>query len=562
MVEKEIPEIKIDTDVLVLGAGAAGCLAAFGAREKGARVTLVDKGALVSCGCTGAGQDHFGAHLNSGPDWDSHEAATAYYSRPGWGVGPGLVEKCFTKVVGPMIKIMEAWGMEFYKKPDGTYWRCQALGQPGPWWLMMKNGRILKRILARNVRKSGVEVVEQVMITKLFGDGHRIIGAMGINRRTGVFHIFKAKAIVLAMGAHQSRFSTNSTNNPFNIWQNPANTGTQLVVAYEAGAKVKNLEWCTGTTLPKGFGAPAMCAFGGMGSFMRNALGDRFMEKYHELGDKAPRAFHIKAEGQEISEGRIPLFVDSTQLSAEDKEHLSKNLLTVDKHTFGDYLRQRGIDISKQPLEVETGEMSGGGNLHVNEHCESVNMKGLFGLPFSGMLSTALCGGYVAGAEAGLSVKTVKGLRSMIDMEEVHQEERRVMASLNREEGYTPKEFEDLIRQMMMHYMGHKRSLTGMNIALDKLKLIEDNIKKIKSENLHELTRANEAVHLLKYCRLMIHAVINRKGMRGFYNLVDYPPKLDAELRDKYVVLSKDNHGLKVTFEPIEPDDREVPHAA
>jgi adenylylsulfate reductase subunit A len=561
MVEKETPEIMIDTDVLVLGAGAAGCLAAFGAREQGARVTLVDKGALVSCGCTGAGQDHFGAHLNSGPDWDSHEAATSYYSRPGWGVGPSLVEKCFTKVVGPMIKIMEAWGIEFYKKPDGTYWRCQALGQPGPWWLMMRNGRILKRILARTVRKSGIEVVEQVMITKLFGDDHRIIGAMGINRRTGVFHLFRAKAIVLAMGAHQSRFSTNSTTNPFNIWQNPANTGTQIVVAYEAGAKVKNLEWCTGTTLPKGFGAPAMCAFGGMGSFMRNALGDRFMEKYHELGDKAPRAFHIKAEGQEISEGRIPLFVDSTQLSAEDQEHLSKNLLTVDKHTFGDYLRQRGIDIDKQPLEVETGEMSGGGNLHVNERCESVNMKGLFGLPFSGMLSTALCGGYVAGTEAGQSVKAVEGLTS-IDMEEAHQEQRRIMASLNREEGYTPKEFEDLIRQVMMHYMGHKRSLTGLNIALDKLKLIEEHIDRIKSENLHELTRANEAVHLLKYCRLMIHAVMNRKGMRGFYNLVDYPPKLDPELRDKYVVLSKDHKGLKVTFELIEPEDREVPHAA
>ena len=71
----------LETDVLVLGAGAAGCLAAAGAREQGARVMIVDKGALVSCGCTGAGQDHFGAHLNTGPEWDSDEAATAYYSR-------------------------------------------------------------------------------------------------------------------------------------------------------------------------------------------------------------------------------------------------------------------------------------------------------------------------------------------------------------------------------------------------------------------------------------------------------------------------------------------------
>jgi succinate dehydrogenase/fumarate reductase flavoprotein subunit len=561
MSEEEISQLTMETDVLVLGAGAAGCLAAFGAREQGADVILVDKGALVSCGCTGAGQDHFGAHLNTGPEWDSDDAATTYYSRPGWGVGPTLVEKCFTKVVRHMVNIMEEWGIEFYKKPDGDYWRCQALGQPGPWWLMMKNGRILKRILARNVLDSGVEVVEQVMITKLLRGKDRVIGAMGMNRRTGDFYLFKAKAVVLAMGAHQSRFSTNSTNNPFNIWQNPANTGTQIVVAYEAGAKVKNLEWCTGTTLPKGFGAPAMCAFGGMGSFMRNALGDRFMEKYHELGDKAPRAFHIKAEGQEISAGRIPLFVDSTQLSPEDKEHLRNNLLTVDKHTFEDYLQQRGLDIREQPLEVETGEMSGGGNLHVDKNCESLNLKGLFGLPFSGMLSTALCGGYTTGTEAGKSIKGLKIVDS-IDMSLLLQHEKDLRAHLEQREGYEPEEFEDLIRQIMQHYMGHKRSLTGLNIALEKLDLVESNVKNIKVKNLHELTRAMEAVHLLKYCRLMIHSVINRKGMRGFYNLVDYPPKLDPELRDKYVVLSLEDNELKVTFELIEPEDKEIPHAA
>jgi succinate dehydrogenase/fumarate reductase flavoprotein subunit len=363
------------------------------------------------------------------------------------------------------------------------------------------------------------------------------------------------------MGAHQSRFSTNSTRNPFNIWQNPSNTGTQIVVAYDVGAKVKNLEWCTGTTLPKGFGAPAMCAFGGMGSSMRNALGDKFMEKYHELGDKAPRAFHIRAEGQEIAEGRIPLFVDSTELSIEDKEHLKHNLLTVDKHTFKDYLEQRGIDIGSQPLEVETGETSGGGNLHVNENCESVNMRGLFGLPFSGMLSTALCGGYAAGTGAGKSIKGVKESVD-IDPEAVRQDIENIRAPLKRNEGYSPKEFEDMIRQIMEHYMGHKRSLTGLNIALEKFQMLEEAKEKIKAADYHEMTRAQETIHLLKYCQLMIRSVIERKGMRGFYNLVDYPPKLDSELRDKYVVLSKVGGEQTVTFEPQEQTNKEAHDAA
>lgn len=561
MATKNPCEIRIETDVLVLGAGAAGCLAAYSAREQGVRsVTLVDKGALVSCGCTGAGQDHFGAHLNTGPEWDTDEAATTFYSRPGWGVGPSLTEKTFTKVVRPMISIMEDWGVEFYRNPDGTYWRCQALGQPGPWWLMMKNGRYLKRIFARRVREAGVEVVEQIQITRLLRDHERITGAMGFNRRTGDFHVFRAKAVVLAMGAHQSRWSTNSTRNPFNIWQNPANTGSQIVVAYEAGAKVKNLEWCTGTTLPKGFGAPGMCGFGGMGSFMRNCMEERFMEKYHDLGDKAPRAFHIKAEQEEIGAGRVPLFVDSRELSEKDFQHLKEHLLTVDKHTFQDYLDQRGLDLKKDLLEVETGESSGGGNLHVDINCESVNLKGLFGLPFSGMLSTALCGGYVAGKEAAACLKGRHG-RGEIDPLEVKRQKEAVLALQERKEGYTPKEYEDVIRQVMEHYMGHKRSLKGLHIALEKLALIQSEAGKLKAENPHELTRGVEALHLLEYCRLMVRSVIERKGMRGFYSLAGYPPKLDPELRDKYVVLFQEDGEQKISFEPME-EKQEMNHAA
>jgi adenylylsulfate reductase subunit A len=547
-------EILAEADVVVLGAGAAGCLASYAARKRDAKVLLVDKGALVSCGCTGAGQDHFAAHLNTGPDWDSDAIATKWYSLPGWGAGPTLVERTFTKVVGPMVKLMEEWGIEFYRNNDGSYWRCQALGQPGPWWLMMKNGRYLKRIFANKVLESGVDVVEQLMITRLLKDKNKVIGALGFNRRNGEFYVLKAKAVVLAMGAHQSRWYTNSTNNPFNIWQNPSNTGTQIVVAYEVGAKVKNLEWCVETTLPKGFGAPAMCGFSGMGSFMRNCLGEKFMDKYHELGEKAPRAFHMRAEVEETTQGRTPLFVDSTHLSEGDLRHLHDNLLSVDKHTFGDYLEQRGIDIKEEPLEVEKGEFSGGGNLHVNENCESVNMRGLFGLPFSGMLSTAVCGGYFAGTAAAECAAGFSGSLN-VDSEQIFIEKQGIVRRFEREEGYSPREFEGFIRQIMMHYMGHKRSLKGLELASKSLNLLESKTDEIKaSKNFHQLTRCYEALHLLKYCQLMIRAVRERKGMRGFYNLVDYPPNLDPDLKFKYLVLFQENGNPKVAFEPVETD--------
>ncbi len=63
----------LETDVLILGAGAAGCGAAVGAKKGGAKVLLVDKGKLESSGCLGGGNDHFMANLNTGPEWDSDE---------------------------------------------------------------------------------------------------------------------------------------------------------------------------------------------------------------------------------------------------------------------------------------------------------------------------------------------------------------------------------------------------------------------------------------------------------------------------------------------------------
>jgi succinate dehydrogenase/fumarate reductase flavoprotein subunit len=188
-------------------------------------------------------------------------------------------------------------------------------------------------------------------------------------------------------------------------------------------------------------------------------------------------------------------------------------------------------------------------------------MRGLFGLPFSGMLSTALCGGYAAGTEAGKSIMGAKELGD-IDPVLVREEKGKLKAPLERDEGYSPKEFEDMIRQIMEHYMGHKRSLTGLNIALEKFEMLEEAKQKIKAVDYHEMTRAQETIHLLRYCQLMIRSVIERKGMRGFYNLVDYPPKLDPELRDKYVVLSRVGDAQKVTFELQRQEDKGVHDAA
>lgn len=64
----------IETDILILDSGAAGCGAAIGAAENGCRTVLVDKGKVESSGCLGGGNDHFMAVLNTDPETDSDKA--------------------------------------------------------------------------------------------------------------------------------------------------------------------------------------------------------------------------------------------------------------------------------------------------------------------------------------------------------------------------------------------------------------------------------------------------------------------------------------------------------
>jgi adenylylsulfate reductase subunit A len=545
---QKIVDHEIEADVLVLGAGAAGCLASIGAREQGAeKVVIVDKGAVISCGCTGAGQDHFGAQLNTGPEWDTDEKATEYYSSPGWGVSSNLVEKSFTKEVRGMVDRLEAWGLEFYRNADGSYYRSAGLGQPD-WFLMMKNGKNLKIIMAKHVAEAGVADCGQIVINRLLKNNGRAVGAVGFNRRTGEYYLFKAKSIVLALGAHQSRWYTNSTKKPYNIWQYPWNTGSQVVLPYEIGAKIKNLEQSVLTTLPKGFGTPGINGFQGMGAYFLNAKGERFMEKYHPLGERAPRGALIWAEIQELSEGRGPLFLDCRHIPEKELNHLVKNLLPVDKHTFNDWLEQRGINLKKDLLEVELGEYSGGGNLHVDINMESTNVKGLFGLPFSGMLSTAMTGGLVTGREAARSALKIDAVPD-VDMDEVVTERQRAFLPLETVHGHQPKAFEASVRQVMEYYMGPKRSVKGMNMALDRLKFLEQHTDEIQANNPHELMQAQEIKHLVRYCQLIIKGVLMRKGMKGFYTVVDYQPKMDKELMSKSIVLWLEKGEQKADYE-------------
>ena len=538
----------LETDVLVLGSGAAGCCAAVSAARQGAKVMLVDKAKLEGSGSICGGNDHFMANLNTGPDWDADEAVVNFLKRAHEGVTASQIRNGWVKHMPAVIQLLEDSGLQFARNPDGSYVRTTGFAQPGPWWMNIQNGWFIKKLLAKKIRGMGIGVVDNIMLTKLLRRNGKIAAAVGFNILDGNYYVLKGKTIIIALGREANRASNNSTNMPFNTWGLPYNTGSNTVLAYDAGAKVQNLELNEmGTLLPKGFGCPGMNGMNSMGGHELNALGERFMSKYDPKNwENTVRRIQVAATYQELIAGKgPPFYMDMRHLSKEDNEFLQNVLMQGDKATFLDYIKQKGITFATHPLEVECSEIHLGGRMLIDEHFEST-VPGLFSACNFHFLSGAMCGGYAAGIEAALAAMkrdTVNGP----DIKEVNAEKDSIYQPLSNKTGMKPKEIEHAIRQIMTYYMGYIRNAEGIKLTQEKLGLVESYMKTIKAENLHDLMRATEAKHLLRHCKLSALACAERKESgRTLYVRSDYPNP-NPEL-NKCIVLWRENGEDKIAF--------------
>ena len=520
--------IIIETDVLILGSGAAGCGAAIGAVEQGARAVLVDKGKVESSGCLGGGNDHFMAVLNTDPETDSEQALVDFYKGAISGYTPAMISR-WARAMPVMLDVLQEIGVDLIRNPDGSFLRTVGFGQPGSWFININRGQLIKRLLAKKVRDIGVDIIDHVMVTKLLTADNRVVGAVGYHVLDGSLYIFKAKSIILALGNSANRVTTNSTGNPFNTWHSPFNTGSQFVLAYEAGAKLINLDLKQMATLvPKGFSSAGMNGINAVGAHELNALGERFMGKYHPMMENGPRLFQILGTHQELIEGKGPPFhMDMRHCDKEELYHLQNVLMPGDKATFLDYCEQSGIDFAKYQMEVEFSEIELSGMLLTRENFEST-VGGLFNGCVFYNFSGSMCSGYIAATEAAIAASRAEALDS-IEPEVVRLEKERIFKLQTASGEMSHAQFESAIRQVMTYYMGFVRNHKGMQIALERLDLIEGYLDKVHTSNAHELMRANEAVYLLKICRLAIMATLERKESgRTIYKRSDYPEKDEA----------------------------------
>ena len=516
--------IRLETELLILGTGAAGCGAALAARQAGIRTLMVDKGKLESSGCLGGGNDHFIAVLNTDEPQDTIDDLVKAYLKPSSGYSEKQIRD-WGEVMPAMVDFLEGEGVKLLHNPDGSYLRTAGRGEPA-WYINIADGQMIKRLIARKIRSMGADVLDHVMITKLLKKDGRVVGAAGYNVLDGTFYAIRAAGVILALGNSCNRATANSTGNPYNTWHSPFNTGSQFVLAYEAGADIINMDIKQQATLvPKGFGCAGMNGINSAGAHELNALGERFMGRYHPMRENCPRQFQVGGTYQQQVEGNgPPFYMEMRHIDAESLRHLQYTLMPGDKATFLDYCEQRGVDFATAPMEVELSEIEFSGMLATDDGFRST-VPGLYNGCVFYTFSGSMCSGYLAGRSAASEAGAVPDLDGL--EAEIEAERARIAAPLAPRGDALPQAmFEASIRQVMSYYMGFVRNGKGMEVALERLAFIGSQADKLSASNMHELMLAHESLHLLQSSTLStLCSLERRESGRSIYRRSDYPEK-------------------------------------
>jgi adenylylsulfate reductase subunit A len=550
---------ELEADVAVVGGGLAGLNTAMAAAEAGARVVVMDKAKIERSGAISGGVDHCMAYLNEGEPWDTREGYLGFVKEAARGiVDIGIHEKVFCDELDDMLTRMARIGCPLHDPATGRYYRTRSFGAPGTYWINF-DGKNLKPLLAKEVRRLGCNVLDFVTTTKVFVRDQRVVGVAGVNIRDGSFHVVHCPAVVLSTGNTNRLYETPS-GMPFNTWLCPYDTGAAQALALEAGATLANMEYVRLTIVPKGFSAPGLNAFAGEGATFVNGLGEAYMARYHPLKDKAPRNTLVYGALMEVREGRGPLFLDCTKLPPENMARL-KATMGTDKDTLPDYLVQKGIDIAVDPFEVEVSEgmQTGpvevvGSGVKIDERCMSV-VEGLFAAGDCAdqmkIVHMAIAGGYAAGKHATTLAR--KHPADGIPESDILAEQARVLGFRERPAGIHYREVEDVLRKIMKEYVGPMRSEIGLRTAERKINGLKGDLGRLAAANPHELMRCLETENLVTVGEMMVKAALARKESRfvPYHYRVDYP-ETDNKNWAGQIVLRRHNHEIETEFVPMD----------
>ena len=520
-----------DVDVLVIGGGTAGPMAAVKAKQAnpGSTVLLLEKANVKRSGAISMGMDGLNNAVIPG------HATPEQYVREITAANDGIVNQktvlAYARNSFAMIEELDRWGVRFEKDQTGEY-AVKKVHHVGTYVLPMPEGHDIKKVLYRQLKRARVEITNRLVATRLIVVDGRVAGAYAFDCRTAAFHAIRAKAVVLATGA-AGRLGLPASGYLFGTYENPTNAGDGYSMAYRAGAELSGIECFQINPLIKDYNGPA-CAYvtGPFGGYTANARGDRFIECDYWSGQMMLE-FH-----RELQSGNGPVVLKLDHLADETIGEIETILHSNERPSRGRFHEGRGTDYRADMVEMhisEIGLCSGhsASGVWVDEHA-ATTVPGLFAagdlacVPHNYML-----GAFVYGKFAGESAAAFAAATRFAELDEraVDQERQRVLAPLNNTGGLPPAQVEYKLRRMVNDYLQPPKVTRKMEIGLERFAAIRADLPRLHARNPHELMRAMEVHAILDCAEMAAHASLFRTESRwGLYHArADFPERNDAD---------------------------------
>ena len=240
MIMADYPTVEVTTDLLIVGGGMAATgvavEAAYWAKKNGVKVTAVDKAAYTRSGAVAMGLSAINQYIGISEGQNTCEDYVHYVRQDLMGISREDLVYNIARHVDSSVHLFEKWGLPIWLDENGRY------VHEGRWQLMI-NGESYKVIVAEAAKNAmdaaGFEIYERVFIVAPLMDGDRIAGAVGFGTRDEKFYVFKAKAVVCAMGGAVHVFRPRSTGEGIGrSWYPPFNTGSSAYFTIKAGAEM------------------------------------------------------------------------------------------------------------------------------------------------------------------------------------------------------------------------------------------------------------------------------------------------------------------------------------
>lgn len=602
-------ETEVEADVLVLGGGIAGCWAAISAARQGAKVVLLEKGDVRRSGAGGPGCDHW-CNVPANPlsrvdpdEWAIQEMnALGPYSN-----GIGIQIQCREdydtllemEQMGGKIRDTDDEFIGVEGRDDETKFMVspryskQAGYAPHKDWqspdfnppekrnnvVLRIWGSTFKPILKKECKRLGVRIFDRVMATGLLNEGGkqgaRVVGATGINVRTGEFLIVKAKAVVMSAAGAGQMWNMDMEHGGYSTMYSRNESGDGTAMAWRAGATLTMMEgsaplriatgikhkWYTGAADASYENVPLVDA--------NNKKLPAPTQGWADGGAMFSNQAHIVAQirdGIKSGEYELPFFGDFAGMKPEES-NATWNMMLTEESTTKAMVRSMnaaGFDITRDQLmnytymEAQPSQQyrdtNRGGGLLIDWNLKT-SLDGLYAAGNSMFIpedhSFAASTGRYAGRKAAAYAKSVESgdvCRAQID-----KEKERVLAPTKRTGGVEWKELHNGLCRVMQYFVSEFKSERTLDIALEEIRRIEENaVPMLYALDPHKLMRSLEDLSLIEYAKIVINAMKERRFTNAKLKIerIDYPENNEEDAAN-YLTLTQVDGEIRFGRLPI-----------